>query len=383
MSRSSCLRAALLLCLAALPGCVGDSGGRTLYVYDNASSSVQAWADVDVVYQAAAAGTAVAAPDRTILSSLYSSITLAWDGLALDSNRNLLYLVSEGGTVYVITKAATQDGSISATTDITSFALGEATDRYSAGSVFGQAAVDASDNILYVMETAKDGSGSRVWKVTGASGQVNGNSLTPAASYTFGISSDTYGAGLAAVPGGGVYGLFGGGSAVYSSTETYTGPRLRLGPAGSFVAPNVLGVSSDVLIGGDTLLANPMTYGSLGYDAQNRALYVFGGPATSSTAILVFNAGEFSLGGFDQAPARSLGDSAADLASLRILSHPANSDWMLGANATAVTGTTGTGQATLFIWKAPSEGGAAIQAALPETTAGAVQIRGMAIGGND
>jgi hypothetical protein len=48
-----------------------------------------------------------------------------------------------------------------------------------------------------------------------------------------------------------------------------------------------------------------------------------------------------------------------------------------------VTGTTGTGQPTLFIWESPSKGGAGVQAALPETSSGALQIRAMAMGGGD
>jgi len=152
---SSSLTGLRFVCLPALlllQGCVGDSSGTTLYVYDNASSSVRVWDDVSVVYTAAQAGTVVAAPDRVIESSLYASMTLAWNGLAVDDTRNRLYLVSQAGTVYVIAEAKTQNGTLSSTSDITSFTLGESTERYSSDSVFGPASLDSSSDILYVMD---------------------------------------------------------------------------------------------------------------------------------------------------------------------------------------------------------------------------------------
>jgi len=380
---SSSLAGLRFVCLPALlllQGCVGDNSGTTLYVYDNASSSVRVWDDVSAVYTAAQAGTVVAAPDRVIESSLYASMTLAWNGLAVDDTRNRLYLVSQAGTVYVIAEAKTQNGTLSSTSDITSFTLGESTERYSSDSVFGPASLDSSSDILYVMESSADYSAARVWRIASPDSQTNTGIVTPASSYTFGIGTDTYGAGVAALPGGGVFGLFGGGSAVYSSSETYTGPRLRYGPSGSFLAPDALGVSSDVLIGGDTLLSNPLTIGALGYDAQRACLYVFSGPATSSTEILVFNKSQFTAGTFDAAPARTLSDTPSTLADLRFIAHAPYADWLLGANYTATTTGTGTGEAVLFIWKAPSDGGSALQATLPDSTSGTLQIRGMAIG---
>jgi hypothetical protein len=73
---------------------------------------------------------------------------------------------------------------------------------------------------------------------------------------------------------------------------------------------------------------------------------------------------------------------AGALGNLRTIAHPANSDWLLGANFTLTTGSAigeGSGGANLLIWKSPSGGGAALSAALP----GVTEIRGMAIAGND
>ena len=110
--------------------------------------------------------TARPAADRSIQSSLLNTIDLAWGGLAVDPNRQMLYLVSESGVVYAITKANTQNGSISNNTDIFSFNLGSSSDGFPT-SVFGQACVDISNNILYVMQTSTDGSATRVWRVPG------------------------------------------------------------------------------------------------------------------------------------------------------------------------------------------------------------------------
>jgi len=372
-----------LAALLPLLNCVGDTSGTTLYVYDNTSSTVRVWSDVNNVYDAATAGTTVAAPDRVITSSLYSSITLAWGGLARDDNRDRLYLVSQAGTVFDIHNAGSQDGTISATSDITYFTLGASTERYSSGSVFGAASIDPTSDILYVLETALDGTACRVWVISGASSQANAGALTPASSYTSGIDTDTYGSGVAAIPGSGVFGLFGGGGAIYTASSTFTGPRLRLAPGGSFVSTDSTGYGYDVIIGGDTLLGSSATYGSLGFDASNSCVYVLAGPGP--TGIQVFTRSQYTSHALDEAPVRTLGDSAASLADLRILAHAPYSDWLLGAEYAATTSGTGigTGLPTLFIWKAPADGGTAVQAAMPESSSGTLQIRGMAIGTSD
>jgi hypothetical protein len=390
--RLLCLPAALAL-LGAL-GCVDHTaGGTTLYVYDNSTSTVQVWADINNVYSAVQANTAVAAPDRAIQSPLLSGIDLAWGGLAVDSSKNILYLVSEAGAVFSITKANTQNGSISAQVDITTFTLGAASDQFSQGSVFGQAAIDSTNNILYVMETATDGSQTRVWRVVNPNqaSLIYAQPMTPASTYTIGISTDTFGTGVAVSQSGTVYGLFGGGTQpVYSPNLTSTGPRLRQGPGGSFPSPNPLtGYSGNLLIGANTKLADPLSIGSLGYDAQNNILYVFSGPTTSGLPpIVAFSQGLFGQGNFNLAPTSSLPDTAATLPNLRIISHPSSSDWLLGATYTADTTSAigaGTGGASLLLWKSPSAGGVSAIPALmqPATQSATMEIRGMAIGGTN
>jgi hypothetical protein len=364
-------------------GCGGASGDTTLYVYDNASSSVLIWSDVSKVYASAKAGTTVAAADRTIVNGLGSGAELAWGGLALDSTSNRLYLVTTSGLVYVINKASSQTGTVSALADVISFSLGESgVDPYSGGSVFEQAAVDGASNTLFVLETAASGSASRVWKITDASGVANGTIITPAASYTIGVSTDTFGCGVAAIAGGNAYGLFGNGSVIYNGLGTiaYSGARLRKSSGGVFPSPLGGLYSSGVVIGALTELGSPLEYGSLGYDAQHLALYVFAPDSASPTdaAILVFDSSTFSTS-LDVAPSRTLGDTAGALATLRIIAHPADGDWLLGANFTLTSGSTigaGTGGSTLLIWDAPSGDSAALSVTMPDTS----EIRGMAIG---
>jgi hypothetical protein len=381
---------ALSAALLAALGCVKDTGGgTTLYVYDNASSSVLVWNDVNKVYSAAKGATTVPAADRTIVNGLNPSDDLAWGGLAMDSTSNRLYLVTTIGQVYVINKASTQHGTVSALSDIISFNLGQSgVDPYSAGSVFEQAAVDGTSNTLFVLESAADGSATRVWRVTNASQMSNGAVLTPAAQYTVGISTDTFGCGVATIPGGNLYGLFGGGGTIYNGLGTiaYSGARLRQGSGGSF--PSSLGnlYSSGVVVGALTELGSPQ-YGSLAYDSQKSALYTFAPSVASptSSSILVFTTGSFSAG-LNVAPSRTLAVPALPFnggTSLRTISHPADGDWLLGtyftlAPTTSVIGD-GTGSTYLAIWDAPSGGGAGYTASIPGTT----EIRGMAIGGTN
>jgi hypothetical protein len=384
VSRARSLRlsrcAAALGLLAAL-GCVDhNGGGKTLYVYDNSTSTVDVWADVSKLTAAASAGSTVPSPDRTITSSLLSGIRLAWGGLAVDSVSDRLYLVSESGNVYVITKASTQNGTLSSntTTDIYNFSLGNTSEQFSSGA-FGQATVDPTTNLLYVMENTLDGRQSRVWKVANASNQYV--TVTPATSYTIGVSNDTYGAGVAAQTGGELFGLWGNGGTIYGGTggtTQYTGARIRQSSGQVFSDPpyGVSGVVGNIIIGPDTQLTASFIYGSLAYDAQNSRLYVL---AAGTSPVLAFNKSQFTTQPFDQVPAATL--AAGNLSSLRILSHPNNSDWLLGAYITDTPTTTGTGTGgtDLLVWDAPYTGAAPVEVTLP----GSLEVRGMAIGGGD
>ena len=359
-----------ILALAGALGCVDHNpGGTTLFVFDGSSSSVKVWDDVNKVHDAFSKATAAPDPDRTIqFTSVVSPLTLGWGGLAVDNSRNRLYLVSQGGTVYAIAKADTQNGNLSSTNDITSFSLASASDHYGSGA-FGQAAVDVANNTLYVQETSLDGQQARVWYVANVSNWPN-QVPTPVA--TLAVASDQWGAGLAAQSGK-VYALFGSGSSIYDSFgNPISGPRLRMGQNNAFAA------GSNVLIGSATGIPGPVNYGSLGFDNQHSLLFVWA-QNSSPAAVLMFNQSQFSLNGLNQAPFKTLGDAAGTLANLRIISHPANSDWLLGADM-ATPALTGAGTGTLHIWKSPSGGGVA---AVSGPLAAAPEIRGLAVGGTN
>jgi len=380
---------AVLAVLLATLGCVEDNGnGKTLYAFDPGSGSVLVWNDINSVYGVGGGGTAPA-PDRTIQSGQLAGITLAWGGLVVDSGRNLIYLVTESGTVFVITKANTQNGSISNVSDIYSFTLGYSSQQLN-NAVFGQVALDATSNILYAQETTYDGKTTQVWVVPSVSSFNNGSNVDPSVFPPVGIAADQWGAGVAAVPGGGLFGLFGNGQTVLYDAlgNGYSGARLRLGSSSGFVNANpITNVSSNVLIGGSTLLATMSTGSapsptSLAYDPQATDLYVFDpGNASATAAVLVFRQSQFTLSGnLNQSPGRTLGDPAGNVQNLRVLSHAPNSDWLLGANivTAATTTSSGDGGSALLIWKNPSSGAvASISVTLP----GVTSLRGMALGG--
>jgi hypothetical protein len=351
-------------------GCVDHNTSSGLYVYDSGSGAVLEWDDINAVYTAT--GNTSTEPNRTITGAFNSSGTpLAWGGMALDESAGLMYLVYEDGTGYVIKKIAEQNGAISGTDNLISFTLNPDV-AFSSGSFFSQVALDTSSHILYVMETAKDGSKCRVWWVN-SSGITDGSSVTTGQTFT--VTGDKYGLGLAAVQGGRFYGLFGYGSTITdTSGTTYDGERLRMGQSVSFNG----GSNSQVLAGGSTQMNLVATsYGSLAYDAQNSLLYAFVKQPSyvTSPQVLVFSPSQFTSGTPNQAPRATLVDS--NLANLRIIAHPAYSDWLVGADFTAPADTTstGTGSSVLRIWKDPSGGGTSTGVTMTNATS----IRGIAL----
>jgi hypothetical protein len=412
----------LILALLGALGCVDDAGGGGgIYVFDNGSRSVLVWKEMDKLYEAARDGKETPKAERTITSgNLPKDFTLAWGGLALDDSHNRLYLVSESGKVFVIHDPRTQKGDISKNTEITSFNLGSAgTDHFNSGSVFGQATVDPAKNILYVMENAKNGEAARIWHVGNASAVPNGKTLEKQGHTLPGENSqieDKWGAGVVAASGHKVYGLFGNGKDFEDNNgHAITGPRLREGSAGSFPANPGHNHPINTLVGNKQHFPKPFKFGSLAFDRRHHALYAFVPAAKApkpkpdkapdapepdgvtktpeqaqsadepKSAILVFGEGQFH-GSHDQAPKRVLADVPEDL---RIIVHPLDADWMLGAAFTPAAGKAdkgkgkgkgqgqGKGQKTLYMWKSPSEGGKPVKVpGLP----GVSEIRGIAVG---
>lgn len=329
----------------------GSTSGVALYAFDSTTSTVMAWNDLEALY----AATSTPAPDRTLTSNLLSKVTsLGWGGLCLDSQRGLLYLVSDSGTIIRINRLRSQSGAVPST-DIASFTL-STSDRLTNGK-FGEASVDPQTDTLYITENGDNGT--RIWVVSSASTQVQDNTV---ALQALQASGDSGGTGVAAGSGS-VYAYFQDGNPV--GPDVLIGPRLRGGTQGGFSA-------SSVILGSLTALGK---YGSLALDTGNGYLYVARHNTDSgSTAapVEVFRTGQFGQA-YNQAPAFTLGSAAAQ-PDLRVIAHPGTKDWLVGLRGQGTTG-----YATLILWKSPLGGtDAKVQTVSPSTTV----FRGVAMDGN-
>ena len=343
-------------CLLLLTGCKetteasGGTSGAALYAYDSTTSQVFVWKDLGTLYDS----TATLAPTYRISSSLFTKVTaLAWGGVCFDSQRGVLYLVSETGTIVRVSSIRTQTGSVPSA-EVVSFALSN-TGRLTNGK-FGQVALDSQNNTLYITENGD--SSTQIWVVSGASSQGQDASVTLQALQN---TSDSGGTGVVAASGV-VYGVFLDGGTV--GIEALTGPRLRRGNASAFG-------STDVILGSLTTLGK---YGVLALDTANGYLFVGRhntDAASTAAPIQVFRTGQFGLS-YNQAPYLTLG-SATGQPDLRVLTHAGNRDWLVGLKG---TGTVGAG--TFYVWKQPMAGSAAKSILAPT---GSV-VKGVAIDGN-
>jgi hypothetical protein len=356
------------LALAAMAvlglGCTDstDTGGTALYAYDASSGHVLAWDDIAALQ---AGGSTAITPSRTLSGSILATLqsngsTLAWGGMAFDSNTSRLYLVSSTGTVVRVESASSANGDISGSQNIVTFYLGQGSDRLSSGT-FGQAAVDSTGANLYVTEYNTQST--RVWRVSSPSRVSDGSTITLD---DVSVSGDSGGTGVAAGTTGNVYGYFQGGNNLVDPTNiSYTGPRLRSGSSG---------LSNHILIGSNTHLAK---YGSLAMDYSNNKLFVAvhtTDAAVSTEPILVFSTGTFTSG-WNQSPDMVL--SPSGLTNLRILAHPGNKDWLVGAESTG--GSPGTGRNLLWIWQSPLNTNSTPTSI---TLGSGVQILGLALDGS-
>ncbi len=335
-------------------GASGGTAGAALYAYDSSTSAVSVWTDLGTLYDGSATSVA---PNKQITSSVFSSKigSLAWGGLCFDSQNGYLYLVSDTGTIVRVSNIRSQSGEVTST-EVVSFSLSN-TGRLS-NSTFGQAALDAQNNTLYITENGS--SSTQIWVVASASGQPQGASV---ALQALQMTGDTGGTGVAAGAGS-VYAYMQDGDTV-GTVVTYAGPRLRKGTSTAFTDANTL-------IGSSTLLGK---YGALALDTGNGNLFVarHNNDAVSSTApIQVFTTGQFGQA-YNQSPSTTLG-SPTDQADLRVIAHAGTKDWLVGLRG---NGTTAYG--TIFIWKSPLGGTAAKAITASPSTA---LFKGVAVDGN-
>lgn len=384
------LKPFLAAALAAALGCVGQEPANGLYVFDNASHSVLVWSSLDELHAAARDNQAAPEPARRLRSAQLGRASLGWGGMAMDTIHQRLYLVTDRGVVYVILNPAHKNGDLRQRDDLISFRLRPSgSDGFPSDSTFGPVALDPASDVLYVMENARDAA--RVWHLARAS-QVRDGDSVGSQHNTSRAGNDQAGVALAAAPNHRFFALFGEGDATNDGRGRGTdGPRLRMGEhRGEHPAfpPRANNRDLHLLAGPATRLPEPLEYGSMVYDDHHHCLYVWTAPQPETRSqpgqepppepgrkrIEVFTFNQFH-GAPDQAPSRHLTHVPPDL---RILAGPPRGDWLLGA-ASARPSARGeaAGQATLYLWKNPSEGGRAVT--LRNLAAGA-QIRGLAFG---
>jgi hypothetical protein len=369
-----------LLAFLGPVGCVnpstGDTTGTTLFVYDDAAHQVYAWNDVNTIYNLAPGSTTAGAPDRTISSTLFTSMgPLAWGGMAASPSTNELYLVSENGTVVRVERASTQNGTLTNATDIATFTLGNPSADRLASSLFTQCAVDPSSGTLFATETGSNGAW-RVWVVPSPNLiMANGQSLggTAAVYIQSAALLADYGAfGLANAGSGNAFLFLTGGETVLDGLGgQWTGPRLRL------TTGTAVNAFTNVLVGPAVQLwdqTNTPAFGTLAYDTTFNRLYLARPISNGDAPVVVFNPSQFTGGSLDQAPAASLADTASSLAALRFISHAGSKDWMVGADQPAAA--TDAGGATIHLWKGPSQGTASLAFTLPSA---ASSVKGAAL----
>lgn len=348
--------------LVALPllllGCTkSDSGGSTsgtaLYLYDASTQQVMVWKDLDATASASTPPSA----DLTLTSPSFTrSAAVAWGGMALDTQRNHLYLLYQDGVVIRVDQLRSQSGAIQST-NLISFTL-DSSQRLT-GSVFGQLGFDPQTDTLYACESGTSGA-PRVWTVAAPDNLAN----NAVATFTTvaDVLSPTGSTGVAAGQGT-VYAYFTGGSSVISGTTTYTGPRLRTGSSALFDP-------TKVIIGPATGIDLSQT-GSLAFDTANSRVYV--GLDTGSTAgstggatVLAFQTGQFGLSA-NQTPSFVLGGSSTG--AIKVISHPGTKAWLVALQASGSVGIQ-----SILVWKQPASGVASQTLALGPTTSQFVAV---------
>lgn len=333
-------------------GCTkADSGGSTsgtaLYLYDANTQQVFVWKDLD----ATASASTPPAADLTLTSPSFTrSATVAWGGMALDTQRNHLYLLYQDGVVIRVDQLRSQSGAI-ASTNVVTFTL-DSSQRLT-GSAFGQLAFDAQSDTLYACESGSSGA-PRIWNV--ASPDTLANNATASLATPADLLNPTGSAGVAAGQNA-VYAYFTDGSSVMSGTTTYTGPRLRTGTSAALDP-------TKVIIGPATGIDLSQT-GTMALDTANSRVYV--GVDAGSTAgstggapVMAFQTGQFNLSA-NQAPSFVLGTSSTG--AIKVLAHPGTKAWLVGLQASG-----GVGIQSILVWKQPASGVAAQTLALGPST---------------
>ena len=333
--------------LAALPllllGCIkgdGSSGGTSgtaLYLFDSTGSQILVWKDMEAT---AAASTTPGADAALTNSALTRSQPLAWGGMAVDTQRNRLYLLYQDGSVVRVDQLRSQTGAIQSS-NVVLFTLDTSASPLT-GSVFGQLALDAQTDTLYACETGS--SSSRIWAVGNPDALTNGAKVPLAT-----VSDDENGKGALGIAAGrgAIYTYSGNGDPVVTVQATYNGPRLRKG-AGAALTPG------RVIIGDETGL-DASAAGSMALDTAGSTVFVGldvgstgANSPTGGAPVLAFQTGQFGLAP-NQKPTFWLAGSASG--TLMSLAHAGTKAWLVG-----LIGTKSAGGQSILVWKQPAAG---------------------------
>ncbi len=336
----------------------GSTKGTTLIAFDTAEGATKRllmWDNLDTLVEQ----TGDIKPTRTLEDSKLNQVKdLAWGGLCIDQTGHYLYGVSSTGEVVRIANIHRQDGTIKTPEDIHVFRIeGERLSE----SKFEQAALDATNRVLYVLET--NSSQSRVWAVSNPDSVLAAS--TPGRKVEVEGNTDKGGTGLA-FRAGSLYAFFKDGATVYNPQKNpFDGARLRMGSGGSNFPQ-----SASVLIGTKTTLG---AHGSMAVDDQDR-IYVarhLTDAALSGSPMLVFRKYQFDSS-YDQAPMETFGETT--LRNLRVIAHAGTKDWLVGADMVSSLPTT-----SLHIWKNVSQRGSVKSMSAGSGTA----IKGIALDGSN
>jgi len=237
--------------------------------------------------------------------------------------------------------------------------------------VFGQASINSNGNLVVTESGANDKT--QIWSIPYAS---QGNGVKVTQGFITNGSGDTACTGVALNGSQAVYAYYNNGDNLSSESIAYAGPRLRRGTLSGGFSTN-----ANVILdksGQSTSVTELKAYGCLAFDYVTGSGIVYAARQASTDPVLLFTPDMFDTG-FQLAPSRVLTGPTDGL--LRIIAHPGQKDWLVGAESVAADNTTGAGKNLLWIWKAPSAGDTNLSLTLPDTT-GTVKILGLALDGS-
>ena len=324
----------LMMCTACIVAGT-ETSGTGLYAFDESSSKILAWDDLETLYTSGSTSSVTTAPtpDRTLTSDYLADIdTLGLGGMCMDRTHGRLWLVSTTGLIARIDSIRSRSGALTSSY-IRTFQLDS--DDFLDDSTFGQMAVDSSGN-LYITEW--NSSNSRIWVISSPTSYAQDDTVSSSSATLLTTSKDYNGYGVA-VTSSRVYAYFNSGKTLSDDSDnSYSGARLRLGTSSAF---------SKVIIGSETEFAS---YGILAADSTNGLIYA-ARSTNASNPVIAYKNSQFSDTYNNVAPSIQLPGNTANPIYVTVIAHPGNKDWLVGSGSTSSSSTSPT---YLTLWKSPA-----------------------------